>query len=748
MSRRSASLALAAAALLVPLGLLPGVALADVVSGNVLDGSTLKPVANATISVAGTTITTDKVGGFRLDLAPGTTALDVTAAGYDAATDELIVPDGGITDYVVLLYKPGTALETVELEDDAPVPPPPGKQDIPREQITRIPGARGDALTAVRSLPGVGNAVGGGSGPGLVVIRGAAPEDSRITIDGIEIPVLYHFFGLQSVLPSEFIANIEFLPGGFGPEEGRSTGGVINVVTRAEAAPETTGFAELSFINLAGFVQTPLSKEHGLTLTVAGRRSLIDFILPAVVGDSVNFTTAPQYYDGQLRVDWRRGEGDRVSVLAMTSFDLLSLISNDFDPNEPEFAGGFDNETSFTKVIAQWSKSKGPWTNRLVGAVGTSGFRIEIGDDRYIKVKQLSGEVRDDLAWSPRRSLKVRAGAEVRINPREVNVRFPQQPPEGQPPPSNFSTLPLIEQQLEFSNSVASSYVAADLRPDDRTTISGGVRLDYYDHLSATTISPRLQLNRELDDQLTVRAAGGLYTRNFEFGESVPDYVEPERAWQVVGGADVKLADGLTASASLFYTDRFDLLTVDPLLARTMPERSYVNTGTGRSYGVEYLVKAQRKNFFGWLAYTYSRSDRVDRAGADRRLFDFDQTHNVIAVGSWKLGKKWEIGARWQYATGQPETPVVGSVYLADANAYVAMYGPVNSQRIEDYHAADVRIDRRWKWDSFELSAFLDITNVYAHARVLGYSYNFDFSEREAITELPFLPALGVRGTF
>jgi hypothetical protein len=91
---------------------------------------------------------------------------------------------------------------------------------------------------------------------------------------------------------------------------------------------------------------------------------------------------------------------------------------------------------------------------------------------------------------------------------------------------------------------------------------------------------------------------------------------------------------------------------------------------------------------------------------------------------------------------------VVGSVYLADANAYVAMYGPVNSQRIEDYHAADIRIDRRWKWDSFELSAFLDITNVYAHARVLGYSYNFDFSEREAITELPFLPALGVRGTF
>ena len=740
---RKVALSLAVAVVAVA----PTLAHADVVTGNVLDGTTLTPVAGATITVGGATVTTDKVGGFRVDLPPGERPMETTAAGYDPSNDTLVVPEGGMTDYVILLFKPGTALETVELEDDAPVPPPPGRQDMPREQITRIPGSRGDALTAVRSLPGVGNAVGGGSGPGLVVIRGAAPEDSKITIDGVEVPVLYHFFGLQSVLPSEFIANIEFLPGGFGAEEGRSTGGIINVVTRDEAAPDTTGFAELSFINLAGFVQTPLSKRHGLTLTVAGRRSMIDFILPAVVGDSVNFTTAPTYYDAQLRLDWRRGEGDKVSALAMTSFDLLSLISNDIDPNEPELRGGFDNETSFSKLILQWSKSRGAWTNRAVTALGTSGFRIEIGDDRFIKVRRNSVEVRDDVAWSPSRRLKVRFGAEGRWDPRKVNVKFPQQPPEGQPPPSNFSTLPLIEQQLEFANSVAGAYVAADVRPDRATTLTGGLRFDYYDRLGTTTLAPRFQATRELDKQVTVRGAVGLYTRNFEFGESIPDYVAPERAWQYVVGGEVKLTPELTASTSVFYTDRFKLLTVDPLLARTMPERSYVNTGTGRSYGVEYLLKAQLPKFFGWLAYTYSRSDRIDRDGAARRLFDFDQTHNLIAVGSWKLGK-WEIGARWQYATGQPETPIIGSVYLADANAYIAQYGPVNSARIEDYHAMDLRIDRKWAWKTWQLSAYLDITNVYAHARVLGYSYNFDFTEREPITELPILPALGVRGTF
>lgn len=723
-------------------------AAADPVKGNVLDGITLKPIVNATVVLPdGTTLTTDKAGGFSADLPPGASSVAVEAAGYESTSEDVAVPEGGVIDYIILLYKPGTAFETVELVDQAPVPPPPGRQDLPREQITRIPGARGDALTAVRSLPGVGNAIGGGSGPGLVVIRGAAPEDSKITIDGVEIPVLYHFFGLQSVLPSEFIQNIEFLPGGFGAEEGRSTGGVINVVTRDEPSAKARGFAELSFINVAGFVQTPVSKKHGLTLTAAARRSLIDFIIPAVVGDSVNFTTAPQYYDGQLRLDWRRGEGDKVSVLALTSFDLLSLITNDFDPNEPELRGGFDNETKFTRVIAQWAKSRGPWTNRLVASGGTGGFRIEIGDDRFIRANQKTFELRDDVSWKRGKGLKLRGGAELRLNPRDLRVKFPQQPPEGQPPPSNFSTLPLIEQQLEFSNNVAGAYAAADVRPTSKTTISAGLRFDYFDHLREYTFGPRAQITQEIDKQLTVRGAAGLYSRGFEFAESVPDYVQPERAWQYVVGADVKMSDEITASASAFFTDRSSLLVVDPLLARTMPTESYVNRGTGRSYGAEYLVKARMKKFFGWLAYTYSRSDRVDGPGLERRLFDFDQTHNLIAVGSWTLGK-WEIGGRWQYATGQPETPVVGSVYLADANAYIALYGPVNSSRIEAYHAMDVRIDRKWTFKTWELSAYLDVTNVYAHARVLGYSYNFDFTEREPITELPFLPALGVRGTF
>ncbi len=746
---RSVLVVLVASSLTSLVALAAGPAWADPLAGNVLDGLTLAPVRGATVSAPdGTTVKTDRAGAFKLDVPPGTAALTVRAPGYEDSFEDVAVPAGGLTEHILLVYRPGAAVETIEVEDEAPVPPTVGRQDLGREVITRIPGTRGDALTAVRSLPGVANTFGGGggSGPGLIVIRGAAPEDSKITIDGIEVPVLYHFFGLQSVLPSEFIQNIEFSPGGFGAEEGRATGGVINVVTRAEAAPDTTGFAELSFINIAAFIQTPLSLKHGLTLTAAARRSLIDFILPAVVPDTVNFTTAPQYYDAQVRVDWRRSEGDRLSLLAFTSFDLLSLVNDNLDPNEPDFTG-FDNETSFTRAIAQWSKTVGKLSNRLVASTGTTGFRVEIGADRYVRANQFTAEVRDDVAWQLHPRLRLRAGVEGRWNPRELNVRFPAPPQEGQPPPSNFSSAPLVTYMLENNNDVLGTYLAGDLRPTSSTTVSLGGRVDRYDHISATTFAPRLQLTQEVGRDLTLRAAVGRYSRGFEQAESVPTNIDPELATQYVAGAEVRLSDVLTASGSGFYTRRSELLVQDPLLAETSPIDQYVNRGVGRSYGAEYLVKARADRFFGWISYTFSRSDRIDGPMLDRRLFDFDQTHNLLAVASWRLGA-WELGGKWQYSTGQPQTPVVGSIYLADLNAYIPQYGAVNSTRMESAHQLDVRVDRRWKFRSWNLSAYLDVTNVYAHARVLGYSYNYDFTNRQPIEDLPFVPALGVRGAF
>ena len=560
--------------------------------------------------------------------------------------------------------------------------------------------------------------------------------------------MLYHFFGLQSIVPSEFINAIDFLPGGFGADEGRATGGVIRVASRTEPVTEHSGFAEMSFINLAAFAQGPLSKKHNLQYAVGLRRSLIDILLPAVIPDdsTVNFTTAPQYYDGQLRIDWRPDSRNRVTFLGLGSFDLLTLLNDTLDPNEPATAGSWENETSFFRGITTWQHSTEALDNRLVVAPGVTGFRFEVGD-RYLDLVQSIFEIRDDVILRPSKKLTVRVGGDIRFVSQDADIRFPLAPQEGTGGPGNFSNAPLVELKEVFSNHTVSGYAAVDFKPVESIAVTPGVRVDYYDRIGHTTVSPRLSLQQKVGDAVTLRLAMGSYSRQPEQGESLQASLTPEVATQYVVGGDYSFTPSVKLSGSGFYTDRRQLVVQDRSAASMDPEDAYVNRGYGRSYGLEVLLRVKRDNFFGWLSYTLSRSDRIDAPMSTRRLFDFDQTHNFIAVASYKLGS-WEFGGRWQFSSGNPITPIENSIYVTDFNYYIPFYGDINSDRLPTAHQLDVRIDYKWQFRTWALSAFLDVTNVYANPRVLGVRYNFDYSERESIEELPLVPALGVRGSF
>ena len=53
-----------------------------------------------------------------------------------------------------------------------------------------------------------------------------------------------------------------------------------------------------------------------------------------------------------------------------------------------------------------------------------------------------------------------------------------------------------------------------------------------------------------------------------------------------------------------------------------------------------------------------------------------------------------------------------------------------------------------WQLKTWRLSAYLDVQNVYAHATVMDYRYNYDYTQKTAIKTLPILPSIGIRGEF
>ena len=90
----------------------------------------------------------------------------------------------------------------------------------------------------------------------------------------------------------------------------------------------------------------------------------------------------------------------------------------------------------------------------------------------------------------------------------------------------------------------------------------------------------------------------------------------------------------------------------------------------------------------------------------------------------------------------------MGAVWNASRDEYDPVYGKVNSTRIEPFHQLDVRVDKRWIYQSWMLDLYLDIQNVYNRANPEGQSYNYNFRKSAIQQGLPILPILGIRADF
>jgi hypothetical protein len=173
---------------------------------------------------------------------------------------------------------------------------------------------------------------------------------------------------------------------------------------------------------------------------------------------------------------------------------------------------------------------------------------------------------------------------------------------------------------------------------------------------------------------------------------------------------------------------------------------SFVNEGRGRIFGTELSVEARPdERTFGYVAYTLSRSERSDHGGPFRP-FDHDQTHVLSVAANRKLGAGWELGARFRLVSGEPTTPILGSVFDARSGVYLPEFGPVNSEQNPTFHQLDVRVEKAFEIGPLTLAPYLDVQNVYNATNAEGYSYNYDYTKREEASGLGLFPNLGVRG--
>ncbi len=303
---------------------------AGTLRGRVVDAATGRAVAGATVSAGGAETTTDDDGRYRLDGVSGRLEIVVIADGYDPA---LASTRAGRT---VELRLVATTGEVIEVTGRAPVEPAPETYRLTGEEVRTLPGSGNDALKGLQTLPGVARLP---FGLGGLVLRGANPRDSKVYLDGIPVPILFHFGGFASFYPSALLDRIDLEPGGFGAPWGRAQGGLALLTGRTGRRDRWRIESEVSLIDAQVRGEGPAPA--GGAWTVGLRRSYVDAVLGAVLHGDRALTILPRYWDGQVRYD--RGA---LTAMLFFSDDELRFASpgadiNDGGDDQLEYTSGF-----------------------------------------------------------------------------------------------------------------------------------------------------------------------------------------------------------------------------------------------------------------------------------------------------------------------------------------------------------------------------------------------------------------------
>jgi hypothetical protein len=289
--------------------------------------------------------------------------------------------------------------------------------------------------------------------------------------------------------------------------------------------------------------------------------------------------------------------------------------------------------------------------------------------------------------------------------------------------------------------------------PGPRTNVTAGVRLDYTKETHATDYSPRIAGRQTLLNSPyspVLKSGFGLFYQPPDPEKTLPELgvtgLTSQRAFHSMFGVEQPLTRQVTLSVEAFDKEMRELV-VTTFDGSGNAHTS--NSGSGRAYGLDFLLRYKPDTrFFGWIAYTLSHATRQRTPDEGTRLFRYDQPHILNVLGSYNLGRGWELGGRFRYISGFLYTACAGGLF-DNATGYYRCYGPYQQKRLGAFHQLDVRIEKAWTYPTFKVSAYMDVINAYFHNSPDYAVHNYDYSGVKTLSlSLPLLPSLGVRGEF
>ena len=633
---------------------------------------------------------------------------------------------------------------------------------LDRELATRIPAAAEEAVRITSRLPGTA----GGGISSRNHIRGGEVNEVLFLLDGLRLYEPFHLKDFQSIatiVNSSAIDGIDFFSGAYPAKFGYRMSGVMNISLRSPQQEAETELA-LSFFNTSALSIGRFGGDDKGDWLVAARRGNLDLIAD-VIDPSVG---SPDYQDYLVHAGWEFGPRARLSINVLGSHDKLSL--NDVDRGEFTNAS-YENSVFWIKWDADWNDvlrsttiiSSSSISNLRSGTLDLPGIVSgAISDRREFD----SVGLKQDWVFAPSQTWMVSFGLDAKHQDARYDVASTRT--VTAPFDSILDNQPNEVRSITATPEGAQYGVWVEYRwqPSAKVTVDAGLRWDRQTYTTASNdeqSSPRVSLLYRPDENTDIRLGWGQFSQAQEINElqasdGVETFFPAQRAEHVVANLERRIGKDVYVDVSYYrkrfravrprFENAFNSLT---LLPEIQFDRYRISPASSEAHGAELRVAKgdSGEDFFWWLGYSWS--EVRDKTQVTRTLRGWDQTHAVKAGASWHWGN-WDLSVAGEVHTGWPKTELIAEEIANPdgTRSLLVATTPINAGRYSVFHSVDARISRDFALRRGDLTAFLEVSNLYNRKNpcCTEYSINTDSLGPTLVGQeedwLPMVPSLGV----
>lgn len=667
-----------------------------------------KPVEFANVFVLGTALgtTTDSNGHYQFSAEESDTiVLMVKRIGYKNYKKSFINQSKGtVVKEDIILRKKSYKLENVVVSSYTNIISDQRKTTaINSKEIKRIPGSNDDITQGLRSLPGVQHV---GEDEGLF-IRGGDKTETKIYIDGLEMPVFYRNgsedVAQRSWLSPNLFDGTFFSSGGYSALYGDALSGAL-ILDSKSIPRQNTYDVRISSVGTSSDITLLSDNKRWMINPCISYMNLQPYY--NVVEQNKNYINEPQYTNLYLNGRYKPNDRDILKLFFAGEKSNLSFTDINLDYTNYDQYYSTHNSNIFSSLV--YEKWFGDKTKLYLGS-SYSWFRTNekhktfhqtfneevLFGYRDKRLKQFT-ETRLVVTRFIGEKIKLRVGADWQYN--DFNQKIDKITKKHYHNVASFS---------EFEWSINSQFITKT-----------GIRFDYNDITNNYQFLPRF-------------SAVWIPRENAQLLFSYGQYTQIPR-WDYITGELTKIP----RSSHYIFTY---LQRINSLLFRiegyyknyhslvTLFNNNITNEGSGYARGVDLFFRQNKSmigNFEYWLSYSYLDTKRKYLHFPIKARPKYAAEHTLSLVTKKYIPAiSCYVAGTYSYASGRPYY----NPNLSDDNFL--------SQHTRDYHNLDFLIANILTInDKYSLTSAFTISNPFNWKHVFGYKYSSDGRSRISIT--------------